>query len=54
MFIGRQEELGILGALLEKKSSSAMVYGKRKVGKTDIRKGHRCNKGFGHCKTCER
>ena len=36
MFIGRQEELGILGALLEKKSSSAMVYGKRKVGKTTL------------------
>lgn len=36
MFIGRQEELGILGALLEKKSSSAIVYGKRKVGKTTL------------------
>lgn len=36
MFIGRTEELTMLGALLEKPSASAMIYGKRKVGKTTL------------------
>lgn len=36
MFIGRTEEIGILSTLLEKQSASAMIYGKRKVGKTTL------------------
>ena len=36
MFIGRTEEIRILGALLDKESASAMIYGKRKVGKTTL------------------
>ena len=36
MFIGREEELKILSSLLEKPSASAMIYGKRKVGKTTL------------------
>lgn len=36
MFIGRTEEIRILGSLLDKESASAMIYGKRKVGKTTL------------------
>ena len=36
MFVGRLEELEILHRLLEKPSASAMIYGKRKVGKTTL------------------
>ena len=36
MFIGRQEELKKLSALLNLPSASAMIYGKRKVGKTTL------------------
>jgi AAA+ ATPase superfamily predicted ATPase len=36
MFIGREEELKTLSSLLEKPSASAMIYGKRKVGKTTL------------------
>lgn len=36
MFVGRKEEKKTLGALLEKQSASAMIYGKRKVGKTTL------------------
>ncbi len=36
MFIGRLEELGTLHRLLEMPSASAMIYGKRKVGKTTL------------------
>lgn len=38
MFIGRTDEIKILSALIEKPSASAMVYGKRKVGKTTLLK----------------
>ena len=34
MFIGRQEELKAIQAVLDKKCGSVLVYGKRKVGKT--------------------
>lgn len=36
MFIGRTEEISALSALLKKRSASAMIYGKRKVGKTTL------------------
>ena len=36
MFVGRLEELEILHRLLKKPSASAMIYGKRKVGKTTL------------------
>lgn len=36
MFIGRQEELKAIKAVLDKKSGSVLVYGKRKVGKTTL------------------
>ncbi len=36
MFIGRQEELKAIQAILDKKSGSVLVYGKRKVGKTTL------------------
>ena len=36
MFIGRLDELNTLRHLLEKSSASAMIYGKRKVGKTTL------------------
>jgi len=36
MFIGRLEELDTLHRLLEMPSASAMIYGKRKVGKTTL------------------
>ncbi len=36
MFVGRLEELKTLYRLLDKPSSSAMIYGKRKVGKTTL------------------
>lgn len=36
MFIGRQEELKAIQAVLNKKSGSVLVYGKRKVGKTTL------------------
>jgi len=36
MFIGREEEMKTLGSLLKKPSASAMIYGKRKVGKTTL------------------
>ena len=36
MFVGRSEELEILHRLLKKPSASAMIYGKRKVGKTTL------------------
>ncbi len=36
MFIGRQEELKAIQAVLDKKSESVLVYGKRKVGKTTL------------------
>lgn len=36
MFIGRQEELKEIKAVLDKKSGSVLVYGKRKVGKTTL------------------
>lgn len=36
MFIGRMEEFNLLHTLLEKPSASAMIYGKRKVGKTTL------------------
>ncbi|MCI8344318.1 MAG: AAA family ATPase [Clostridia bacterium] len=36
MFIGRQEELKAIQGILERKSGSVLVYGKRKVGKTTL------------------
>lgn len=36
MFIGRVDELKTLGTLLTQKTASAMIYGKRKVGKTTL------------------
>ena len=36
MFIGRLAELDTLHRLLEMPSASAMIYGKRKVGKTTL------------------
>ena len=36
MFVGRQEELKAIQAILDKKSGSVLVYGKRKVGKTTL------------------
>ena len=36
MFVGRLEELQVLQNLLKKPSASAMIYGKRKVGKTTL------------------
>lgn len=36
MFIGRIEEFNLLSTLLEKTCVSAMIYGKRKVGKTTL------------------
>ena len=36
MFIGRTEEISTLRTLLKKTSASAMIYGKRKVGKTTL------------------
>lgn len=38
MFIGRTDEIKILNTLIEKPSASAMIYGKRKVGKTTLLK----------------
>ena len=35
-FLGRSAELTLLRRLLEKPSASAMIYGKRKVGKTTL------------------
>lgn len=36
MFIGRKEELKTLSLILKNPSASAMIYGKRKVGKTTL------------------
>lgn len=36
MFVGRQEELKAIKAVLDKRSGSVLVYGKRKVGKTTL------------------
>ena len=36
MFVGRQEELKAIQAVLDKRSGSVLVYGKRKVGKTTL------------------
>ena len=36
MFVGRKEELKIISELLDKPFASAMIYGKRKVGKTTL------------------
>ena len=36
MFVGRQEELKAIKAILDKRSGSVLVYGKRKVGKTTL------------------
>lgn len=36
MFVGRQEELYAIQSVLDKKRSSVLVYGKRKVGKTTL------------------
>jgi len=36
MFVGRNDELQILSKTLQFKSSSVMIYGKRKVGKTTL------------------
>ncbi len=36
MFVGRQEELKAIQAVLDKKNGSVLVYGKRKVGKTTL------------------
>ena len=36
MFFAREKELALIGELLRKKSGSAMIYGKRKVGKTTL------------------
>lgn len=36
MFIGRQKEINVLRSVLERKSASVLVYGKRKVGKTTL------------------
>lgn len=36
MFVGRQEELKAIQSVLDKKSGSVLVYGKRKVGKTTL------------------
>lgn len=36
MFVGRYEELKAIQAVLDKKSGSVLVYGKRKVGKTTL------------------
>ena len=36
MFVGREKELKILNEEMAKKSSSILVYGKRKIGKTTL------------------
>ena len=36
MFVGRKEELKAIKAVLDKRSGSVLVYGKRKVGKTTL------------------
>ena len=36
MFFAREKELSLIDELLQKKSGSAMIYGKRKVGKTTL------------------
>ena len=36
MFIGREKELKILNEQINKKSSSTLIYGKRKIGKTTL------------------
>ena len=36
MFIGREEELRTIRSLFEESFASAMIYGKRKVGKTTL------------------
>ncbi len=36
MFIGREKELALVKSNLEKASSSMMIYGKRKIGKTTL------------------
>ncbi len=36
MFVGRDEELKAIQAVLDKRSGSVLVYGKRKVGKTTL------------------
>lgn len=36
MFMGRSKEIEILSTLFKKRLASAMVYGKRKVGKTTL------------------
>ena len=36
MFFAREKELALIEELLKKKSGSAMIYGKRKVGKTTL------------------
>ena len=36
MFVGREKELEQIESLLNKKSGSMMIYGKRKVGKTTL------------------
>ena len=36
MFIARDKEIELINEILKKPSGSAMVYGKRKVGKTTL------------------
>ena len=36
MFVGRKQELKAIQSVLEKRSGSVLVYGKRKVGKTTL------------------
>ncbi|MBR4467589.1 MAG: AAA family ATPase [Clostridia bacterium] len=36
MFFAREKELAMIGELLKKPSGAAMIYGKRKVGKTTL------------------
>ena len=36
MFIGREKELSLLKEILNQRSGSVMIYGKRKVGKTTL------------------
>ena len=36
MFVARDKEIALINGLLSKPSGSAMIYGKRKVGKTTL------------------
>ena len=36
MFVGREKELSLLKNILNQRSGSVMIYGKRKVGKTTL------------------